>query len=65
MISPRFLLSVGLILLVIGCTVPYLIIMQVLTSTFTLNFLAWSATTSGMVLGFIGSAMWVKMNKED
>jgi len=63
--SPRFLLSLGLILLLIGCIIPYLMIMQVLPSTFPLNFLAWSATTSGLIFGFIGSAMWVKMNKED
>ena len=62
--SPRFLLSLGLILLLLGSIIPYLIVIQIFSSTFTLNFLAWTATTSGMFLGYIGFVMWVKMNKE-
>ena len=62
--SPRFLLSLGLILLLIGSIVPYLIVIQILPSTFTLSFLAWTATTSGMFLGTIGLTMWAKLNKE-
>jgi len=65
MISPRFLLSLGLILLLSGSIVPYLIVIHVLSSTFILNFLAWIATASGMFLGTVGLAMWAKMNKGD
>lgn len=63
--SPRFLLTIGLILLITGWIIPLLIIMNVMQSTFMMNFLAWSASVSGLFLGFLGGAMWVKMNKED
>jgi len=62
---PRFLLSLGMILLLLGSIIPYLIVIHILPSTFTLNFFAWIATTSGMFVGYIGVATWVKMNKEN
>jgi hypothetical protein len=34
-------------------------------STFLLNFIDWGASISGLFLGFLGGAMWVKMHKED
>lgn len=64
MTSPRFLLTLGLSLLLIGWVIPLLIIMHVISSTFFLNFLAWSASVAGLFLGFLGGAMWVKANKE-
>jgi len=65
MIFPRFLLSLGMILLLLGSIVPYLIVIHILPSTFTLNFFAWIAATSGMFVGYIDVATWVKMNKEN
>jgi len=65
MASPRFLLTLGLILLLTGWIIPLLIIMRVIPSTFFLNFLAWGASVAGLFLGFVGGAMWVRMNKED
>jgi len=63
--SPRFLLILGMILLLIGWIIPLAIIMRVIPSTFLLNFLSWGASVAGLFLGFIGGAMWVRMNKED
>jgi hypothetical protein len=65
MSSPRLFFSLGLVLLFIGWIVPLLIIMRVIPSTFFLNFLSWGASVAGLFLGFIGGAMWVRMNKED
>jgi len=64
MASPRFLFSLGLILLLIGWVIPLLIIMRVIPSTFLLNFFSWASSVAGLFLGFIGGAMWVKMNRE-
>jgi hypothetical protein len=61
--EPRFLLSLGLILLFTGWIIPLLIIMHIIPSTFFLNFVAWGASVSGMFLGFIGVATWSKMRK--
>jgi len=39
--------------------------MRVIPSTFFLNFLSWGMSVAGLFLGFVGGAMWVRMNKED
>jgi hypothetical protein len=57
MASPRFLLSLGLILLIMGWAIPFLIIMYIIPSTLFLNFLGWGLSISGLFLGFIGAAM--------
>jgi len=63
--SPRFLLILGVILLLLGWIIPLLIIMRVIPSTFLLNFLSWGMSVAGLFLGFIGGAMWVRMNREE
>ncbi len=65
MISPRFFFILGSILLLIGWIIPLLILMKMIDSTFLLNFIGWSASVSGLFLGFLGGATWVKMNRED
>ena len=65
MTSPRFFFILGSFLLLIGWVIPLLILMRMIPSTFVLNFIGWSASVSGLFLGFLGGAMWVKMNKED
>ena len=63
--SPRFFFILGSILLLIGWVIPLLILMHVIPSTFVSNFIGWSASVSGLFLGFLGGATWVKMNRED
>ena len=63
--SPRFLLSLGVILLLVGWIIPLLIIISAIPSTFLLNFLSWGSSVAGLFLGFVGGAMWVRMNRED
>lgn len=65
MTSPLFFFILGSILLLIGWVIPLLILMQMIPSTFVLNFIGWSASVSGLFLGFLGGATWVKMNRED
>jgi len=62
--SPRLLLSLGLILLFSGWIIPLLMVMHVIPSTFTLNFLGWMFSVGGLFLGFVGAAIWVKTKKE-
>ena len=61
--EPRFLLSLGLILLFTGWIIPLLMIMHIIPSTFFLNFVAWGASVSGLFLGFIGVATWTKLRR--
>ena len=62
--SPRLLLSLGLILMILGIVIPFLILMRVLESTFFLNFFSWGASVAGLFLGIIGVANWTRNRKE-
>ena len=62
--SPRLLLSIGLILMILGVVIPFLILIRVLESTFFLNFFSWGASVGGLFLGIIGVATWVRKRKE-
>jgi len=62
--SPRLLLSLGLILMITGVVIPFLILIRVLESTFFLNFFSWGASVGGLFLGIIGVATWVRKRKE-
>ena len=55
--SPRFLLILGVILMLLGIILPFLMVIKVLESTFFLNFFAWGASVTGLALGTIGFAM--------
>ncbi len=56
-INPLILLFVGFGLLVLGFVLPVLMIMQLLPSTFFLNFLAYGMSFSGLMIGVLGSIM--------
>jgi len=62
--SPRLLLSLGLILMLLGVILPFLMLMHILESTFFLNFFSWGASVGGLFLGIIGVATWVRNRKE-
>lgn len=64
MTSPRFLLSLGLILLLVGWIIPLMIMLRVIPSTFFLNFLGWGSSVAGLFLGFFGGALLVKIDRE-
>lgn len=61
--SPRFLLILGVILLLLGILLPFLMVIQVLESTFFLNFFSWGASVAGLALGTIGFAMYSRGRK--
>lgn len=58
--SPRLLLSLGLILMLLGIILPFLMVIKVLESTFFLNFFSWGASVAGLLLGTIGYAVYSK-----
>lgn len=61
---PVRLILIGFVLVVLGAVLPLLMVLQVIRSTFVLNFLAYGASISGLFLGLIGSAMYVRLNKK-
>ncbi len=62
--SPRFLLGLGVALMLLGIVLPFLMVIHVLTSTFFLNFFSWGASVAGLALGTIGFALWAKGKRE-
>jgi hypothetical protein len=56
--SPRLLLSLGVILMLLGIILPFLMAIKLLESTFLLNFFSWGASVAGLCLGTIGFALW-------
>jgi hypothetical protein len=62
--SPPFLLILGMILLLLGIVLPFLMVIQVLESTFFLNFFSWGISVAGLAFGTIGFAMYSWKNRE-
>ena len=63
--NPRFLLTLGLILMLLGIILPFVMVIYVIKSTFFPNFFSWGASVVGLALGMIGVATSVKINKDD
>jgi uncharacterized membrane protein len=61
--SPRFLLGLGLFLMLLGIVLPFLMVIHVVESTFFLNFFSWAASVSGLAMGMIGIAMLASYRK--
>jgi len=61
--SPRFLLTLGLFLMLLGIVLPFLMVIHVLPSSFALNFFSWGASVVGLALGMIGVSWMVKHRK--
>jgi len=62
-LSPRILVGIGFVLVVIGVVVPFLMVMKIIPSTFFLNFLSFTASVSGLIMGMYGAAMYVREHR--
>ena len=63
--SPRLLLGLGVVLMLLGIILPFLMVIKVLESTFFLNFFSWGASVTGLAFGTIGFAMGSRTKKGD
>ena len=54
--SSRLLLSLGILLMLLGIILPFLMVIHALESTFFLNFFSWGASVAGLSLATIGFA---------
>jgi hypothetical protein len=61
--NPRFLLSLGLFLMLLGVILPFLMVIKVVESTFFLNFFSWGASVAGLSFGTIGFALYERVRK--
>jgi hypothetical protein len=56
--SPKKIILIGFILVVIGVVIPFSIILELLPSTFFLSFVAYMSSIGGLLLGIIGAALY-------
>jgi hypothetical protein len=63
--SPRFLLSLGILLMLLGIVLPFLMVIKVLESTFFLNFFSYGMSVAGLAFGTIGFALWSRNRKDN
>jgi hypothetical protein len=61
--NPRFFLSLGVILMLLGVALPFLMVIHVLESTFFLNFFSWGSSVTGLSFGTIGFAMYTRRRR--
>ncbi len=60
----RNLMLIGFVLLLLGFVLPFLMLLGYIPSTFFLNFFSYSASTLGLLLGFIGIALYMRRNRK-
>jgi hypothetical protein len=58
-VSSTKLLWIAFGLLIIGVALPMLMVLQIIESTFFLNFFAFTSSMVGVILGFIGTTQIV------
>ena len=63
--NPLVLIGIGFILVLIGAGLPMLMAMGMVTSTFLLNFLSYAASVSGLFLGLLGGATYVRTHRKE
>ncbi len=59
-LSPVKMILIGLFLVVLGVVLPLLMVLDILKSTFFLNFFSYGASLAGLFLGLIGAASYVR-----
>lgn len=64
-ITPKRLMFIGFFCVLMGVVLPFLMVMQVLESTFFLNFFSFIISLIGIIIGVIGSAYYVRINRRD
>lgn len=61
--SPWKLILIGFVLVLLGFILPVLMVIGVLEATLLLNFFAYGASISGLLLGLIGTVQITKLRK--
>ncbi len=61
---PWNLILIGFLLSVLGVALPFLMVVQMVQSTFFLNFFSFVASMSGLILGIIGAALYVRERRK-
>jgi hypothetical protein len=61
--SPRNLIILGILMMLAGVILPFLMVTKVLESTFFLNFFSYISSVIGMLIGIIGVATYSRTSR--
>lgn len=61
---PGVMIGIGFVLVLFGAVAPFLMVMRIVPSTFFLNFFSYAASVSGLFLGIIGAALYVRNHRK-
>ena len=61
--NPKRLILIGFILLLIGAVLPFLMILNVVETSFLLSFISHGAQISGLFLGTLGAFSYARTDR--
>lgn len=64
LIQPTKMMVLGFFLVVFGFIGPFLMVLRVVDLSFWLSFLSYAASVSGLILGVLGSALYVSRRRK-
>ncbi|MBX3000947.1 MAG: hypothetical protein KF893_20665 [Caldilineaceae bacterium] len=64
LLGPVGLMLIGFVFLAIGFALPFLMVIQLVEPGFLLVFLSYMASVGGLIMGVIGSALFVRERQE-
>jgi hypothetical protein len=63
-LGPNRLIWIGFALLLLGVIIPFLMIINVFKSTFLLNFLSYFISLAGLIIGLIGTGLYMAAHRK-
>ena len=63
--QPWKMIALGGVMMLVSMVLPWLMVLQILRSTFFLNFLAYGLSVAGLLIGFIGMVSVVKIRRTE
>jgi hypothetical protein len=62
--SPRGMIIVGILLMLMGIILPLLMVVKVVTAGFFLSFLSYGSSVAGLFLGIMGILSYTRSRRE-
>lgn len=64
-INPTRILVIGFFMVLFGFVGPFLMVLDILPTTYLLSFLSYGSSIGGLFLGIIGTASLVRIKKRE
>ena len=63
--DPKRILIIGFFLVLSGFVIPLLMVIKVIEPTFLLSFISYGASLLGLILGFVGAALYTRIMRKE